>query len=179
MGMEIEVLLPSFLLGCMIKKEIQESVEVPGKNWDTKSTEELAGHIVSGAFMLLVGFSMPTAFGANVQIESSLEPIEYGFHVLIVTLLSNIGKMFPCFCYRNEATLKERLAVSVAMFPRGEVGAGILALSLSYGINGPHVAVAFMSLALNLILTAVFILIVKKLLDPSNGTTSDQLASHD
>jgi amino acid permease len=51
------------------------------------------------------------------------------------------------------------------MWPRGEVGAGILVLSLSYGIGGPIVTVAMLSLALNLALTGVFILIVKKLID--------------
>jgi hypothetical protein len=50
------------------------------------------------------------------------------------------------------------------MWPRGEVGAGILVLSLNYGIGGPIVTVAMLSLALNLALTGVFILIVKKLM---------------
>ena len=58
-------------------------------------------------------------------------------HVIIITLISNLGKMFPVLCYRKEVCLKERLALSVAMFPRGEVGAGVLIISLSYGIGGP------------------------------------------
>ena len=72
--------------------------------------------------------------------------------------------MFACLCYRKEASFKERLAVSVAMFPRGEVGAGILAMSLSYGVIGPHITIALMSLALNLVLTGAFIFVVKRLL---------------
>jgi Kef-type K+ transport system membrane component KefB len=87
------------------------------------------------------------------------------FHVLIVTLLSNIGKMMPAFVYRNEATFRERLAVAVAMFPRGEVGAGVLIISLSYGISSEVVTVAMLSLALNLILTGLFIYIVNRLLN--------------
>jgi hypothetical protein len=55
------------------------------------------------------------------------------------------------------------MAVAIGMWPRGEVGAGVLVLSLSYGIGGPIVTVAMLSLALNLALTGVFILIVKKL----------------
>ena len=51
------------------------------------------------------------------------------------------------------------------MWPRGEVGAGVLVLSLNYGIGGPIVTVAMLSLALNLALTGVFILIVRKLID--------------
>jgi hypothetical protein len=87
-------------------------------------------------------------------------------HVLVVTILSNLGKMFPVFCYRAEATWKQRLAIAVAMFPRGEVGAGVLVISLTYGIGGPMITVAMFSLALNLVCTGVFIVVVRKLLGP-------------
>ena len=70
--------------------------------------------------------------------------------------------MFSLLCYRREATLRERLALSVAMFPRGEVGAGVLVISLSYGIGGPVVTVALLSLALNLVMTGIFIAMVKR-----------------
>ena len=83
--------------------------------------------------------------------------------MLILTILSNLGKMFPAFCYRREAHWRHRLAVAIGMWPRGEVGAGVLVLSLSYGIGGPIVTVAMLSLALNLTLTGVFILMVKRL----------------
>ena len=86
-------------------------------------------------------------------------------HVLMVTLLSNIGKMFPAFCYRREAHWRHRLALAIGMWPRGEVGAGVLVLSLSYGIGGPIVTVAMLSLTLNLVLTGGFIVIVKKLIN--------------
>ncbi len=86
------------------------------------------------------------------------------FHVLMITIISNFGKMFPAFCYRKEAHWRHRLAVAIGMWPRGEVGAGILVLSLSYGIGGPIVTVAMLSLALNLALTGVFILLVKRLI---------------
>lgn len=85
-------------------------------------------------------------------------------HVLALTVLSNLGKMFPFFCYRNEANWRQRLAVAIGMWPRGEVGAGILVLSLSYGIGGPIVTAAMLSLALNLALTGVFILMIKRLI---------------
>lgn len=85
-------------------------------------------------------------------------------HVLLITIISNLGKMFPAFCYRKEAHFRHRLAVAIGMWPRGEVGAGVLVLSLSYGIGGPIVTVAMLSLALNLALTGVFILIVRKLI---------------
>jgi len=85
-------------------------------------------------------------------------------HVLFITLLSNLGKMFPALCYRKEAHWRHRIAVAIGMWPRGEVGAGVLVLSLSYGIGGPIVTVAMLSLALNLALTGVFIVVVKKLI---------------
>ena len=94
------------------------------------------------------------------------------WHVLMLTFLSNLGKMFPAFCYRREAHWRHRLAVSVGMWPRGEVGAGVLVLSLSYGIGGPIVTVAMLSLALNLALTGVFIFIVRKLIDGVPETPS-------
>ena len=85
-------------------------------------------------------------------------------HVVAVTVLSNLGKMFPAFCYRREASIRERLALAIGMFPRGEVGAGVLVISLSYGLAGPSLTVAVLSLALNLLCTGVFIVAVKKLI---------------
>ncbi len=82
----------------------------------------------------------------------------YGTAVL--SALSNLGKMFPALCYRRQAHWRERLAVAIGMWPRGEVGAGVLVLSLSYSIGGPIVTVAMLSLALNLSLTGVFIFVV-------------------
>jgi len=87
-------------------------------------------------------------------------------HVLLITLVSNLGKMFPAFCYREETHWRERLALAIGMWPRGEVGAGVLVISLSYGIGGPVVTVAMLSLALNLLLTGLFIYIVKRLTGP-------------
>lgn len=85
------------------------------------------------------------------------------WHVLIITLISNIGKMFPALCYRKEASTLQRLALAVSMFPRGGIGAAVLVISLNQGIEGPMVVIAVLSLALNIILTGVFIAIVKKL----------------
>ena len=48
-------------------------------------------------------------------------------HVVIVSLLSNVGKLFPVFFYRDRK-LSERLALSIGMFTRGEVGAGVILL---------------------------------------------------
>ena len=85
--------------------------------------------------------------------------------MVVLTLLSNLGKMFPAFCYRREVPLRHRLAVAVGMWPRGEVGAGVMVLSLSTGIGSPILTVVMLSLALNLALAGVFILVVRKLID--------------
>ncbi|HET6405814.1 MAG TPA: hypothetical protein VFH78_14315, partial [Candidatus Thermoplasmatota archaeon] len=46
------------------------------------------------------------------------------------------------------------------------VGAGVLVVGLSYGIGGPVLTVAMLSLALNLVLTGAFIMLVKWLIKP-------------
>lgn len=145
-------------------------------------SEEKAATIISAIFMVLVGLSMPALTGkAGVAPETlarygenlaAAVEAKYTFpgwgwiavHVLVITVLSNVGKMFAMLCYRKEAGWRERLAVSVAMFPRGEVGAGVLVISLGYGIGGPTLTVAMLSLALNLLATGLFILAVKKLI---------------
>ena len=195
----IEVLLPAFVLGCMIAyPKTQGRGEAAGHPEIETPEEHRAGLIVAALFMVLVGLSMPlivtgtdTSDAANLmaagaplsvsesarvgemagmgRITASQPPLswpELVFHVLMVTLISNIGKMFPAFCYRREAHFRERLAVAVGLWPRGEVGAGVLVLSIGYGIGGPIVTVAMLSLTLNLLLTGLFILMVKRLTAP-------------
>ncbi len=167
----LEVLLPAFVLGCVLRRPEgsdphrddpreghQEGPEDPG--------EQRVASAVSAAFMVLVGLSMP-ALSSILAGTDAASLARLAGHVLMVTLVSNLGKMFCLFFYRAEASVRERLAVAVAMFPRGEVGAGILIVSLSYGIGGPPVAVAILSLALNLVLTPLFILGVKRLTPPA------------
>jgi Kef-type K+ transport system membrane component KefB len=162
----IEVLLPAFVLGCMMARP---------EGHDPHSDDAREGHqegpespqeqkvttVISAAFMVLVGLSMPViAIG-----EGNWQTI--AIHVLVITALANLGKMFPLFVYRKEAHWRERLAICIGMWPRGEVGAGVLIISLGYGIAGQIVAVAALSLALNILLTGVFIIIVKRLLASS------------
>jgi len=203
----IEVLLPAFVLGCIMayprhsedavddEAHLHAEIETP--------TEKSAAAVVAAIFMVFVGLSMPMILDADLAVQGgamaeTVEPTLHvggapaasGFaaevgrtrdigrvtaaqpamtwpaliaHVLILTILINLGKLFPAFCYRREAHWRERLAVAIGMWPRGEVGAGVLVISLSYGIGGPIVTVAMLSLALNLLLTGVFIYIVKRL----------------
>ncbi|MCB2201806.1 sodium:proton antiporter [bacterium] len=162
----IEVLLPAFVLGCLMARPAghdphaddareghQEGPESPD--------EQKAATLISGAFMVLVGLSMPPIAAASA---GGMGWGMISIHVLIVTILANLGKMFPLFMYRREAHWRERLAICIGMWPRGEVGAGVLIISLGYGIGGDMVTIAALSLALNLLLTGVFILMVKRLL---------------
>ncbi len=202
----IEVLLPAFVLGCMIAKQgsglaKDESAHHDPHHDDVLETpgEKKVATMISAVFMVLVGLSMPALIGLGGANETVMaadaasaksyvvgaEPVVQeastmgwgmiAVHVLIVTVISNLGKMYPAFCYRREAHWKERLAVAVAMFPRGEVGAGVLIISLSYGIGGPVITIAMFSLALNLLLTGVFILAVQSLIRSAAKEKAEQV----
>lgn len=82
--------------------------------------------------------------------------------VVIVSLLSNLGKLFPMFFYRDRK-LSERLALSIGMFTRGEVGAGVIFIALGYSLGGPALVISVLTLVLNLVLTGIFVVWVKKL----------------
>ncbi len=160
-AIHIEVLLPAFVFGMIIKNK-----HVGGR------TEERAATTISLIFMLLVGMSMPLIdmSGAAQTAEETSRiatiPMMSGWvialHVLAVTLLSNIGKLVPLFFYRNR-TFVERLALSVGMFTRGEVGAGVVFIAIGYNIGGPVLLISVLTLVLNLVLTGGFVLIVKRL----------------
>lgn len=174
-SVHIEVLLPAFVLGCMIAQPRRSDGSIDHTHHEPKGAEATVATLISGVFLFLVGLSMPhlDKISGAPQAEvgettvQAAEAINWGMialHVLAVTVLSNLGKMFPAFCYRKEASLRSRLALSIGMWPRGEVGAGILVVALSYHIGGATVLVAVISLALNLVLTGVFIVFVKKLI---------------
>ena len=179
----LEVLLPAFVLGCMIKRPAGtdphcDDAREGHQEGPESETEQRASTVISAVFMVLVGLSMPAFFGGKANSTGpQLTWSEIAGHVLVVTLIINLGKMFPAFCYRREAHWRERLALAIGMWPRGEVGAGVLAVSLSYGIGGSIVTVAVLSLALNLLLTGVFIYMVKRLLagvvQPKGGETTE------
>ena len=147
----LEVLIPAFMLGCLIHMPHHHQKPVP---------RTMVGQdtIVKGLFMFLVGLSLPKIVMGSMSLGATVG------HVLVLTILANIGKSFTLFCYRKEATWKERLALSVAMFPRGEVGAAVLLIGLGYGFTGYVSTLAVLSLALNLILTGTFIWFVMRLL---------------
>ena len=159
-SIHIEVLLPAFVVGMLMKhKEI-----------DTAAERRITTGI-SFLFMLLVGLSMPLVTGAPgdtaaaTSVTGSQPMMPWGtlaLHVLAVSLLSNLGKLVPLFFYRDRK-ISERLALSIGMFTRGEVGAGVIFIALGYSLGGPALIISVLTLVLNLILTGGFVVWVKKL----------------
>ncbi|WP_274957496.1 sodium:proton antiporter [Millionella massiliensis] len=175
----IEVLLPAFVLGMVMRH----------KHIDTP-VERKVSTGVSFLFMLLVGLSMPyfagggmTAFSAHSVAEGGAPSIlgsqpmmpwgTIAFHVVMVSLLSNVGKLVPIFFYRDRM-FEERLALSVGMFTRGEVGAGIIFIALGYHIGGPALIISVLTLVFNLILTGGFVVWVKRLAMKAYGKQQSQ-----
>ena len=89
-------------------------------------------------------------------------------HVIVLLLLSNLGKMFPLFFYRDRQ-LEERLALSVSMFTRGKLGPELLSSLWAIIWAGPPLIISVLSLVLNLLLTGGFVVIVKRLAQQAYG----------
>ena len=153
MHIHLEVLIPAFMLGCLILQHKHHQATTV----DSKQLINL-DMVIKGLFMFLVGLSFPKISIGAVSVGETIG------HVLLLTFLANLGKCFPVFCYRKEVPLKERFALSIAMFPRGEVGAAVLLIGIGYGFGGYVSTLAMLSLAFNLVLTGVFVWIVIKLL---------------
>jgi Kef-type K+ transport system membrane component KefB len=184
----LEVLLPAFTVGCIIKHEHAssdghkirrlDSLSVASKLqlWCKKmSTVTIKADTVkmciSAVFMVLVGFSMPALFKKTEsdahrrlggdETEETMEPGHIALHVLVCSVLMNLGKLFPATQYKKQAPLRTRIALAVAMMPRGEVCAGIIANALALGITGPPMVIAIFCLALNMMMVSGFIFVVK------------------
>jgi Kef-type K+ transport system membrane component KefB len=170
--LHLEVLVPAFALGCLIKSDhLHGSAEYAGtavtQGDDPPAGEAVLDWGIKGGFMLLAGMALPPIQLGGMGIAVA------AIHVVLLTVISNIGKCLPLGAYSNEASLRERLALSIGMFPRGEVGIGVLLVSLEIFrqqnmLDSPAVqqsmAIGALSLALNLALTGVFILMVIQLL---------------
>lgn len=145
----LEILLPSFVFGCMLKNPHKST------SWEISLDTSL-----KALYMLLVGCALPQLSLSNTNW------IFFAGHVLALTFLANLGKLYPMLCYKGEASMRERTALSIAMWPRGEVGIGILLISLNYGLPDLVVQIAGLSVALNLLLTGWFITLVLRLVRP-------------
>ncbi|MFA5713957.1 MAG: sodium:proton antiporter [Bacteroidales bacterium] len=174
-AIHIEILLPAFILGMVMRSNHNEPLNRAEALSHSKS-EKLSGAI-SYLFMLLVGMSMPLFVGidfdslsaASSSVISNIPFPSWGtiaIHVVAVTAISNIGKLFPLLFYR-EHSFAERLAVSVGMFARGEVGAGVLFIAIGYQLGGVLLIVSVLAMSLNFLLTGFFISYAKRLTNNS------------
>lgn len=157
-SIHIEVLLPAFVIGMLMRH----------RHIDTPAEQRISTGI-SFLFMLLVGMSMPLVTGpaasAAGSVTASQPMMPWGIlclHVVAVSTLSNLGKLVPLLFYRDRP-FSERLALSVGMFTRGEVGAGVIFIALSYNLGGPVLIISVLTLVLNLVLTGGFVVWVKHL----------------
>jgi Kef-type K+ transport system membrane component KefB len=171
--LHLEVLLPAFALGCLIKSDHLHGSEefdpdARGPAPYNREWEDVLDRFIKGSFMLLAGMALPPIEFAAMGIGI------VSVHVIVLTFLMNLGKCVPLAAYGDEASLTERAALSLGMFPRGEVGIGVLLVSLEIfhqtgssdvlGIS-ESISLGGLSLALNLCLTGVLILAVIKLLN--------------
>lgn len=180
--LHLEVLLPAFVLGCTLARPRGKKAR---KAEEANPTERRAATLMGMAFMLLAGLSMPAiALEAAAPVPHAGIPNAYegtdpevlaardrfpgwdviAWHVLALWLLSNLGKLFPVLCYRQKASRRERWALGISMFPRGEVGAGVLVIAVFYGVAAPILTAATLTLCTNLICTGLFIVLVRRLL---------------
>ena len=161
-SIHIEILLPAFVLGMIMKHKESHS-----------PVEEKVSTGISFLFMFLVGMAMPHFIGVDfseahagtlsITGEQPMMPWPVIiYHVVIVSILSNIGKLCPVFFYRDRK-ISERLALSIGMFTRGEVGAGVIFIALGYNLGGPALVISVLSIVLNLVLTGIFVMWVKNL----------------
>lgn len=178
-AVQIEVLLPALVLGCTLKRPPgadphRDDYREGHQEGPESRLEQRVSTVVTSLFMVLVGLSMPLGLvvpgllagvsSSPVTGENNFPASDWGtlaMHVLVLTVLINFAKLVPASFYRKEASLRERLAVALAMCPRGAVGAGFILLSIEYGIDDEMVSVAVTALVLNLLSTPFFIWAVK------------------
>jgi Kef-type K+ transport system membrane component KefB len=176
MPIHVEILLPAFALGCVLARPAgsdphADDAREGHQEGPESASEQRAATVVSGVFMVLVGLSMP-----RIVVQDGAGWSVLALHTVALTVLGNLGKMFPFFCYRGETGWRERLALCLGMWPRGEVGAGVLVVALGYGIGGSMATAATLSLVLNLLLTGLFIVGAKRLLAAAKSAAAETAA---
>ncbi len=132
-GVHIEVLLPAFILEMVMKTNHNES-----------KSDHSAANMISYIFMFLVGISMPVFMGQIHTVSVSDAGVvmpdlswgEIAIHVVVVSMLSNLGKMVPMLYYR-ERSLANASCVVDWYVTRGEVGAGVIFIAIGYNIGRP------------------------------------------
>lgn len=174
-AVHLEVLLPAFVVGAITSEGGHEDgpiAEGHAEHHDHAAEDEKINTAISAIFMVLVGLSMPSLFNTDDEDSGDSMGIhEYVLHVAAVSLLMVLGKMFPVVCYQDEANFRTRFALALGMCPRGEVGAGVIVISLALGIKGDAVPISIISLALNIAMSGGFIFAVTQLLSDKQGSS--------
>jgi hypothetical protein len=108
--LHVEVLVPAFALGCVIKSDhLHGSAEYSGTRQGPSAQESpreaMLDWGIKGGFILLAGMALPL-----IQL-SGMSIIAVFTHVMLITIVSNVGKCVPMMAYTEEVTLRERLAL--------------------------------------------------------------------
>jgi hypothetical protein len=98
------VLLPAFVIGCIM-------AYAHGRG-GAHATLHVAGP--PAAEMAAAEIGRTQDIGRVTASQPPMPWLQVSAHVLVLTILINLGKMFPAFCYRREAHWRERLAVALA-----------------------------------------------------------------
>merc|ERR1712137_936299 len=169
----VAVLIPSFTLGCLTydpKMETSQSykhIEIELSEKFIEQQEYIDSHapcmetFMGCAFMFFVGLSMP-GLGALGHIHVSAVV----FHVAMINILMLLGKLLICFFYSDETDRTQRLALGLAMCPRGDIGASVIIITiqtLKGQINVAYLGIVVLSVITNLVLSCFLIVYVKKL----------------
>src|SRR4029077_13888132 len=92
--LHLDVLVPAFALGCIIKSDhLHGSAEYGATNEGVSSQDPkwqaLLDWGIKGGFMLLAGMALPPLQFGGMRLGAVI------LHVILITLLSNIGNAFP------------------------------------------------------------------------------------
>src|SRR4030095_1273716 len=98
--LHVEVLVPAFALGCVIKSDhLHGSAECaamsPTTSAHSNDVEAIIDWGVKGGFMLLAGMALPAVQLGGMSLVGVLA------HVVIITIVSNIGKCVPMMAYSD------------------------------------------------------------------------------
>jgi len=169
----VAVLIPSFTLGCVTydpKMETSQSykhIEIELSEEFIERQEYIDSHapcmetFMGCAFMFFVGLSMPSLTALKTITTSALI-----FHVVMINILMLLGKLIICFFYSNETTKTQRIALGLAMCPRGEIGASVIIITiqtLKDQIDPSYLGIVVLSVIMNLVSSCALIVYVKKL----------------
>ena len=128
--------------------------------------------LTPGRKLILGGVEVPHSLGLAGHSDADVLLHAVKDALLGAAGMGDIGKLFPVFFYKDRK-FSERLALSIGMFTRGEVGAGVIFIALGYSLGGPALIISVLTIVLNLILTGIFVLWVKKLALLSYGSVTE------